>query len=626
MITATVAAVSAALFLLLVVFFNLSEKEEGYAAGVMAFRQATVSQDTAPVLRGSIHQQVLGLTVETFGKGTPIRVQRLVFQALGSLSVNQKNIENARVWYTGNDPVFSPQEMIGSTVMSLSDDPLVFQTSQELLQGKNHFWLTFDVKGDAMTPNAWIDAQCLEIVVGGISHAPSNPSPDGRRWIQNNVPYYSMGNLSLNKVASWNSRRDGSGVHPRQLNETRNSFFIQAGHRMISSTGGNLQTLVVERGGELKITSPLRLNALQVACGGKVQLDAHDDGVFLFNHFVMENGASYFHNTAGPIPAYRCDFAPGSFQVFFNYSDSTFNRPVEFGSVIFDARSAPETAIPPGNLRIKGDLEFRSTGVGSVALSSGEGTVAGDLVVSGGSFRYGTDGAVHLTVNGALKVFAGRMSDNPGSSSPVCSRLDIGGDIMLLGGHVDLAGSGHSQLNLCGPALTRWVQRDSCKVMLGNVSVKPRHVLVCKGGRLGPVSEGGVWRVESGAELHCNSAVLEGKGGFGVDDLAVLGIGHADGIHSSGNKGNIQTSIRQFHSGAIYRYDGTAQPQVTGQFKTFPLHQTVRRLIVDKPSAASVLQLSQNLVVAEQCRVQNGDLRQNGYSLTIPDSRLTGSK
>ena len=622
-ITIAVSAVSAVLFLVLVVLFNLTEKEEGYAAGIMAFRQVSISQDTTPVLRGSIHQKVLGVTVETFGKGTPIQVQRLVFRMLGSMSLNQKNIENARVWFTGNDPEFSPQEMIGSTIMSLGDDPLVFQTSQELLQGKNHFWLTFDVKSDALVPNSWVDASCLEIVVGGIKQVPSVTSPDGRRWIQNNVPYYSMGNLSLNKVASWNSRRDGSGVHPRQLNETRNSFFIQSGHRMISSTGGNLQTLVVERGGELKITSPLRLNALQVAFGGKVYVDSVDNGNFMFNDFVMENGASYFHNCTGDLPAYRCDFVPGSYQVFFNYSEKTFCRPIEFGSVILDAQAAGETAIHPENLRVKGDLEFRKTGSKWVSLSSGETSVDGDLIISGGSFRIGTEGGVHLKVGGDFKVFSGRMSDFNGSAY---SRLDVCGDIMLLGGQIDLSHSDDSELNLCGSKLSRWIQRDSCRLMLGNVTVLPGHVLVWKGTRVGPMSDNAEWRVEPGAELHCGTAVLDGKGDFLLDDMAVLSIGHPEGIYSTGRKGNIQTSGRQFHSGAIYSYDGTAHPQSTGEFKTSPRQHAVRRLIVNKHSTASVLHLSQDLVVEEQCRVQSGDLRQNGFSLTLPDGRLAGSK
>lgn len=622
-IAIAVSAVSTVMFLILVVLFNLSEKEEGYATGIMAFRHVTVTQDSTPALRGSIHQKVLGVTVETFGKGTPIQLQRLVFRVLGPMSVNLKNIENARVWYTGKDPEFSPQEMIGSTIMSLDDEPLVFQTSQELLQGKNHFWLTFDVKGDALVPNAWIDASCLELVVGGIRQVPNVTSPDGRRWIQNNVPYYSMGNLSLNKVASWNSRRDGSGVHPRQLSETRNSFFIQSGHRMISSTGGNLQTLVVERGGELKITSPLRLNALHVAFGGKLQVDAVDTGAFMINDFTMENGATYFHNCPGELPAYRCDFVPGSYQVFFNYSEKTFNRLIEFGTVIIDAQNAEETVIHPEYLRVKGDLEFRKTGSGWVSFASGETSVDGDLVLSGGSFRFGKEGNVQVEIGGDLKVFSGRMSDCHGSAH---SRLDVCGDVILLGGQIDLSHSGNSELNLCGPTLTRWIQRDSCRIILGNVTIMPKHVLVWKGSGIGPVSDNAEWRVESGAELHCGSAVLEGKGDFILDDLAVLGIGHSEGIYSFGKKGNIQTTGRQYHSGAIYRFDGLAQPQATGEFKTDPRQKTVRRLIVNKPSSAPVLHLSQDLIVDELCRVQSGDLRQNGFSLTLPDGRLAGSK
>lgn len=626
MIALTAVALSSALILLLVVFFNVWEKEEGFASGGMVFRQVTVTQDTTPVLRGSIHQMVLGVSVETMGKGTPLKAQRFVFQLVGSAASNQKNIENARLWYTGNDPEFSPQEMIGSSILKLSSDPLVFLASQELLQGKNHFWLTFDVKADATAPGAWVDASCIEVFVGGVKRMPAKGSPDGRRWIQNNVPYYSMGNYSLNKLASWNSRRDGSGVRPRQLNETRNSYFIQSGHRMISSTGGNFQTLVVERGGELKITAPLRLNALQVAFGGKVQVDSLESEGFQFDEFSMDAGGVYFHNHPGGLPAFNCRFSPGSNQVFFNYSKGTFNRPIVFGSVLFDAQNAPETTVRPENMVVQGDLEFRKTGTNGFHFSQGEGRIDGNLTVSGGSLTIGKEGHLSMTVGGGLKILSGCFSGAGYKTGSVSSRLDVYGDVLLLGGQFDLAGSTSSELNLCGPSLTRWIQRESCRVRLGNVNVRSGHIVAWKGERVGPLSESAGWKIESGGELHCGTTVLEGEGAFLLDDLAVLCIGHPDGLYSLGRKGNIQTDTRHYHSGAIYRYDGAAHPQATGEFKTSPRNQSVRRLIVDKPTSVSVLHLSQDLIVEELCRVQSGDLRQNGFSLTIQNNRLTGSR
>ncbi|MBK9638958.1 MAG: hypothetical protein IPO63_14570 [Bacteroidetes bacterium] len=211
--------------------------------------------------------------VETSGKGTPIKVNSFTFSAAGTSLPVEQNIENARLWYTGNDPEFSIQQNVGTTIPTINDKPFVFSASQTLLPGKNFFWLTFDVLTNANSTPGTIDAICKEIRIGAISYLPTVGDPIGKRFVQSNIPFYSMGNFSLSKVNSWNSKRDGSGMPPRQMNEVRNSYFIQSGHRMISSTGSNLQTLVIEKGGELRITSPLRLNAMYVAFGGVVQMD-----------------------------------------------------------------------------------------------------------------------------------------------------------------------------------------------------------------------------------------------------------------------------------------------------------------------------------------------------------------
>lgn len=57
---------------------------------------------------------------------------------------------------------------------------------------------------------------------------------------------------------------------------------------MISSTGTSLQTLVVERGGDLRITAPLRLNNMSVAYGGVLENDMQETGIHCFNFLIWK--------------------------------------------------------------------------------------------------------------------------------------------------------------------------------------------------------------------------------------------------------------------------------------------------------------------------------------------------
>ncbi|MBK7965515.1 MAG: hypothetical protein IPK10_09630 [Bacteroidetes bacterium] len=178
---ATMTAITG-LVVLLIVVFNMTQKEEGKASTAMSFKQATTIQDTSGVLRGSINQKVIGVMVEASGKGTPVKVNSLTFSATGtSLPINQ-NIENARLWYTGNDPEFSIQQTVGTTIQTITDKPFVFSANQTLLPGKNFFWLTFDVLADAAATPGIVDAACKEIRIGAISYLPTVGDPMGKRY------------------------------------------------------------------------------------------------------------------------------------------------------------------------------------------------------------------------------------------------------------------------------------------------------------------------------------------------------------------------------------------------------------------------------------------------------------
>lgn len=624
---ATMTAITG-LVVLLIVVFNMTQKEEGRASTMMSFKQATAIQDTTGVLRGSIHQKVIGVVVEASGKGTPIKVNSFTFSAKGTSLPVEQNIENARLWYTGNDPEFSVQQTVGATIQMITEKPFVFAATQTLLPGKNFFWLTFDVHAEAATALGIVDAECKEIRIGAISYLPTVGDPIGKRFVQTNIPYYSMGNFSLSKVNSWNSKRDGSGVPPRQMNESRNSYFIQAGHRMISSTGSNLQTLVVEKGGELRITSPLRLNAMHVAFGGVVQMDTSINDFYSFNEFYMANGAMYIHNNTGWFPGLNNTLSPKSTQLFFKYGPNTFRPEIKYGNVVLDAVEVTTEDLGGKIETIQGDFEIRKTGKESNAVYfSGENSfcIHGNFVQTGGRFLGGYNGNLTCRVNEDFILKGGEFNDvkSGNSKQKATLKMYVSGDVILLNGIFLSDLSATSEFILSGAGTSRWIQKPLCKVALGNVTIAQKHALQIKGSTFGEISKRRIFQVSEGAEFFCEQVVIKGEGEFVLENNAMLGIGHAQGIYSVGNKGNIQTAKRSFSSGATYYYYTNSQPQETGVFQTVPNQQAIAKLVVNKTSTSQVLNLSQNLAIENPCLVTLGDIRSNGFELKVREEIST---
>lgn len=617
--TTAMVTASAGLVALLIIVFNVSKREEGKAQNSMSFKEAMVYQDTARVLRGSIHQKVIGVVVEVTGKGAPLKLNAMSFSAKGTSEPVEANVENARLWYTGNDPSFSTQQTIGKVIQKVGSRPFEFVGVQSLLPGKNYFWLTVDVKADALTAPGTIDAMCHEIRIGDIAFLPLIADPLGKRFIQANVPYFSTGNYAVNKVASWNSKRDGTGSSPRQMNETRNSYFIQSGHRMISSTGSNLQTLVVEKGGELRITSPLRLNSMLVACGGVVQMDTSLTDAYVCNEMFMESGAMYIHNSTGLFPANTSVLDRNSSQVYFQYSPLSFRPDVQFGHLILDAADAPPTDLNGRIRSIQGNWEIRRTGPSERGVFfSGHNKIAigGDLIQTGGVFSGALTGELECMVKGNFIMKGGAFLDGQGKEG-ASFQLVFERDVMMLGGTFETDNNPISLLRFTGKNQSRWIQKQECGVQLGDVQIDGGHSLVIKGSRMGAISKGRNLTVREGGELYCDQGVLTGEGGFILDTRSTLGIGHPEGIFSKGNRGNVQTESRNFHSDATYLYYTASHPQQTGVFLTQPRNNVVRRLLVNKASPSQVVQLSQDIFVEEQCKVNLGDLRQNGFELKL---------
>ncbi len=619
----------AGLVVLLIVVFNMMKEEEGHAETSLIFKNADVIQDTSNVLRGSINQNVIGVIVETSGKGNSVKVNSLLFNANGTSLPIEQNIENARLWFTANDNNFLPIQQVGSTVVKITDKDFEINCNQSLKPGKNYFWLTFDVKTEAAYAPGTVDATCQEIKMGAISYKPLISNPNGKRFTEPNIPYYSMGNFAVNNLSAWNSKRDGSGISPKQINATRNTYFVQAGHKMISNTALNLQSMYVEKGGELRITSPLRMNAMYVAFGGVIQQDITVTDYYCFNEFYMENGSNYIHNNTGYLPGLHCFFDAKSNQTFFQYGLATFPYTVKWGNVIIDASTPLDIDIQKYFSEVQGDLEIKKTGT-SLGDNSQKGFftaeedtlhISGSLIISGGTFfgmRSDKHKTLHVEIGKDLIMKSGLLTDADSKKNVGCTSMIIKGDVLLMGGTVKFNNGSGSKMIFEGNGTSRWIQNPTCEVTLGNIEIHNQHDLVIKGEKLGDIGPKSILDVQAGGRLFCGTNKVTGSGDFLLQDNATLGIGHSEGIYSTGTKGNILTSGRIFHSGANYFYYTNSQPQITGVFNTRPEQNTVRRIILDKEQTSQTLALSQDFNVTDEVKINKGDIRESGHDLRLP--------
>jgi hypothetical protein len=618
---ATTAAVSGLVVLLLVVFNLFKEEESRASQSNMIYKSAEVLQDTSNVLRGARNQKIIGIKLEMAGETNPSKLTAMAFNAMGTSEPISSNVSNARLWYTGNDADFQTNEQLGSTVKLVDSKDFIFQVNKQLKPGVNYFWLTFDIDAQATVSRGSVDAICREVRVGAVSYRPQVPSPQGKRFIEANIPYYSMGNFAINKLNSWNSKRDGSGTPPRELYNARNSYFIQAGHTMVSSNGGNFQILVVESGGDLKITSPLRLNMVYVACNGKIEQDAEVEDYFAFNHMILEGGATYVHNNTGMFPAKNYHFSPSSSVEFLKLGKHTLLRsePIEWGCVKVKTTDIKDISLDPFS-NVVGMLDITSANSGVVCCINDEKNFnIGALKLSGVNFK------------GAGSKNNNEINLHIGSLSLTKSTFTLGSNAkcnLYLKQNVNLnessflVGSNNNTCYFNGNGVSQWQQSNGSSVIFGNVIVESGHILAMLTATSAEVAANCSFTVLPGAKFFCGNSTLQGEGDFVLAAKATIGIGHEEGLCSSGAKGNIRTAGREFNTAAIYVYNGTSSEQNTGVFETTPRKNSVNTLILQKQKKSQVLLLSQSLTIEQQFNVLSGDVHTGKYELKVPQMQV----
>jgi hypothetical protein len=150
----------------------------------MTFVSTTATQlNNQKVAQGTTNNEVLGVQVVGSATGAPLNVTQLDFSANGTTDTSE--IENIKVWYTGNSNVFTASSQFGATLPALlGSNAFVITGVQPLTNDTNYFWLTYDVKSSAAIGHV-IDGEFTSITIAGTPQTPTTSVPAGNRLIKN---------------------------------------------------------------------------------------------------------------------------------------------------------------------------------------------------------------------------------------------------------------------------------------------------------------------------------------------------------------------------------------------------------------------------------------------------------
>ncbi len=147
-----------------------------YPQQMLYVSSATVN-NTANVLPGTTNQMVVGLQVVTSGSLIPLSLTAITANATGTTTVG--DLLNARIYYTGTDPVFNTTTQFGSTIAVPSLTDFTITGSQTLQNGTNYFWLTYDIALTAADGNH-IASLIPGIMIGADAKVPTPGAPGFR--------------------------------------------------------------------------------------------------------------------------------------------------------------------------------------------------------------------------------------------------------------------------------------------------------------------------------------------------------------------------------------------------------------------------------------------------------------
>ncbi|HSF87888.1 MAG TPA: GEVED domain-containing protein, partial [Saprospiraceae bacterium] len=122
----------------------------------------TIQKELSSVSPNQPNQEILKVELVTNGNLSPFHATSFTFNTSGSTNPGT-DITNAKLYYTATSTAFSTSNQFGETIIS-PDGEFIITGNQELGNGRNNFWLTYDIPADAVIGNQ-VDAQCTSVVL-----------------------------------------------------------------------------------------------------------------------------------------------------------------------------------------------------------------------------------------------------------------------------------------------------------------------------------------------------------------------------------------------------------------------------------------------------------------------------
>ncbi|MCK9210554.1 MAG: T9SS type A sorting domain-containing protein [Ignavibacteriaceae bacterium] len=382
-------------------------------------------------------------------------------------------------------------------------------------------------------------------------------------------------------------------------------------------------------------------------------------GFTLNNGTVIVSGVKAFGNggltiSGGTIQSSGSSaFTPTSITIGGDFMFTGTGNDVYGANVSLGAATRIITNSASGNRQFSGiisgnsgiGLTINGVGAGSIILS-GANTYTGLTTVSGSILQLNRTGGTTLPVTnnatisgGTLQISSNQTLNNLDLASGATLIVDAGVTLTINGTFTNrggtISGTGtiaygaSSTLEYAGASSQTTTTAEfptssgpnsltinnAAGVIISN-SVAVSGTLYMQTGNLAIGSS--TLTINSTGIVYCNTSVISGAGTFTLSSGATLHIGSADGITSSGSTGNIQTTTRNFNSGASYYYDG-GLVQHTGN----GLPSTISAVLSVSQSYGLTLDASTTVATVD---LANGKLTLGSNNLTCSDFPLNVSE
>ena len=138
----------------------------------MELLQITTAQQVAPTLVRKESNPILQVKVAVKGELSPLTVRSLTITTDGTTDL--RDIDIIQVFYTADRDTFSDKQQFGSNQKPAMQQ--TFQDQQTLVEGVNHFWVSYKLKDSADLLHK-VDAGCVNVKIGTQTEVPDVVSP-----------------------------------------------------------------------------------------------------------------------------------------------------------------------------------------------------------------------------------------------------------------------------------------------------------------------------------------------------------------------------------------------------------------------------------------------------------------